>query len=50
MGPDFVEHFEVGRFHGVGPATEAKMRALDISTGTDPRYTMLCLPRTVACV
>jgi DNA polymerase-4 len=37
MGPDFVEHLEVGRFHGVGPATEAKMHALGISTGADLR-------------
>jgi DNA polymerase IV len=37
MGPGFVEHLEVGRFHGVGPATEAKMHALGIRTGADLR-------------
>jgi DNA polymerase IV len=37
MGPSFVEHLEVGRFHGVGPATEAKMHALGIRTGADLR-------------
>jgi DNA polymerase-4 len=35
MGPDFVARLEVGRFHGVGPATEAKMKALGIHTGAD---------------
>ncbi|HJS88116.1 MAG TPA: DNA polymerase IV [Acetobacteraceae bacterium] len=37
MGPGFVEHLDVGRFHGVGPATEAKMHALGIRTGADLR-------------
>ncbi|HEX2940330.1 MAG TPA: DNA polymerase IV, partial [Rhodopila sp.] len=37
MGPGFVEHLEVGRFHGIGPATEAKMHALGIRTGADLR-------------
>src|SRR4051794_5710244 len=35
MGPAFVEALPVGRFHGVGPATEAKMHRLDIRTGAD---------------
>ena len=34
-GPAFVESLEVGRFHGVGPATEAKMKRLGIHTGAD---------------
>src|SRR5829696_9905243 len=35
MGPTFVETLPVGRFHGVGPATEAKMHRLGIQTGAD---------------
>jgi len=35
MGPAFVEHLPVGKFHGVGPATAAKMNALGIHTGLD---------------
>ena len=34
-GPAFVEGLPVGRFHGVGPATEAKMKRLGIQTGAD---------------
>ncbi|HYZ22254.1 MAG TPA: DNA polymerase IV [Rhodopila sp.] len=37
MGPAFVEQLPVGRFHGVGPATEAKMHRLGIRTGADLR-------------
>ena len=37
MGPRFVEGLDVGRFHGVGPATAAKMRRLGIETGADLR-------------
>jgi DNA polymerase IV len=33
MGPAFVE----GKFHGIGPATSAKMNALGIFTGLDMR-------------
>ncbi|MCE4226215.1 DNA polymerase IV [Methylobacterium sp. C25] len=35
MGPAFVEHLPIGRFHGVGPVTEAKMKRLGIQTGRD---------------
>jgi DNA polymerase IV len=35
MGPAFVETLPVGRFHGVGPATTAKMNRLGIHTGLD---------------
>jgi DNA polymerase-4 len=35
MGPAFVEVLPVGRFHGVGPATTAKMNRLGIETGLD---------------
>ncbi|WP_442754426.1 DNA polymerase IV [Methylocystis sp. JAN1] len=35
MGPAFVETLEVGRFHGVGPATREKMKRLGIETGLD---------------
>ena len=34
-GPAFVETLPVGKFHGVGPATEAKMKRLGILTGAD---------------
>jgi DNA polymerase-4 len=37
MGPAFVEDLPVGRFHGVGPATSAKMNRLGIHTGLDLR-------------
>ncbi|WP_316186503.1 DNA polymerase IV [Bradyrhizobium sp. SZCCHNRI2014] len=37
MGPAFVETLPVGRFHGIGPATSAKMNALGIFTGLDMR-------------
>lgn len=37
MGPGFVEDLGVGRFHGVGPATMAKMNRLGIETGRDLR-------------
>jgi DNA polymerase-4 len=37
MGPAFVETLPVGRFHGVGPATAAKMNELGIYTGADLR-------------
>nr|WP_279478703.1 DNA polymerase IV [Aureimonas sp. SK2] len=35
MGGAFVETLPVGRFHGVGPATAAKMERLGIHTGAD---------------
>jgi DNA polymerase-4 len=35
MGPTFVEVLPVGKFHGVGPATTAKMNRLGIETGLD---------------
>src|SRR3954468_20886049 len=35
MGPAFVETLPVGKFHGVGPATAAKMKRLGIHTGAD---------------
>jgi DNA polymerase-4 len=34
-GERFVETLPVAKFHGVGPATAAKMRALGIETGAD---------------
>jgi len=37
MGPTFVEDLPVGKFHGVGPVTAAKMNALGIYTGLDLR-------------
>jgi DNA polymerase-4 len=37
MGPEFVETLPVRRFHGVGPATAAKMARLGIKTGLDLR-------------
>jgi IMS family protein with HHH motif len=35
MGHSFVESLAVGKFHGVGPATAAKMHRLGIETGHD---------------
>ncbi|MBZ9805756.1 DNA polymerase IV [Mesorhizobium sp. ES1-6] len=37
MGPDFVARLPVKKFHGVGPATAAKMERLGIETGGDLR-------------
>ena len=37
MGPAFVETLPVRKFHGVGPATAAKMARLGIKTGLDLR-------------
>jgi DNA polymerase IV len=37
MGPSFVEDLAVGKFHGIGPATTAKMNALGSFTGMDMR-------------
>ena len=37
MGPSFVEALPVGKFHGIGPATSAKMNGLGIFTGIDIR-------------
>jgi DNA polymerase IV len=37
IGPAFVEGLPVGKFHGVGPATTAKMNRLGIQTGLDLR-------------
>lgn len=36
-GADFVAKLDIGKFHGVGPATEAKMHRLGIHTGADLR-------------
>ena len=35
-GPAFVEVLPVRKFHGVGPATERKMKELGIVTGREP--------------
>ncbi len=37
MGPAFVEGLPVGKFHGIGPVTAARMNALGIHTGLDLR-------------
>jgi DNA polymerase-4 len=37
VGPSFVETLEIGRFHGVGPKTRAKMNRIGIVTGLDLR-------------
>ena len=37
MGPRFVEDLPVGKFHGVGPVTAARMNKLGIHTGLDLR-------------
>jgi len=41
MGPAFVEMLPVARFHGVGPATTARMNRLGIHTGLDLRVRSL---------
>ncbi|WP_082639395.1 DNA polymerase IV [Aureimonas sp. AU20] len=45
MGAGFVETLTVGRFHGVGPATAAKMERLGIRTGADLRACTLAFLR-----
>jgi DNA polymerase-4 len=37
MGPGFVEALPVSKFHGIGPAINAKMQGLGIFTGQDLR-------------
>jgi DNA polymerase-4 len=37
MGPAFVEGLPVGKFHGIGPVTCARMEQLGIRTGADLR-------------
>ncbi|MDI4231692.1 DNA polymerase IV [Bradyrhizobium sp. Arg237L] len=37
IGPTFVQELAVGKFHGIGPATSAKMNSLGIFTGMDMR-------------
>src|SRR3954454_16251393 len=37
MGPEFVEGLRVGKFHGIGPATTARMNGHGIHTGADLR-------------
>ena len=37
MGPAFVATLPVGKFHGIGPATSAKMNSLGLYTGLDMR-------------
>jgi DNA polymerase IV len=45
MGPSFIETLPVGRFHGIGPATAAKMKKLGILTGIDIRHQTLAFLR-----
>ncbi len=44
MGPSFVETLPIGRFHGVGPATEAKMHRLGIRLGRRPQDEVIGVP------
>jgi nucleotidyltransferase/DNA polymerase involved in DNA repair len=37
MGPAFVETLPVGKFHGIGPATSAKINSLGLYTGLEMR-------------
>jgi DNA polymerase-4 len=37
LGPAFVEALPVGKFHGIGPATSARMNSLGLYTGLDMR-------------
>src|SRR5215217_3785849 len=43
IGPEFVETLAVRKFHGVGPATAAKMERLGIKTGLDLKGQTLAL-------
>ena len=43
MAPGFLAKLEVGKFHGIGPATASKMKALGIHTGADLRDKSLAL-------
>jgi DNA polymerase-4 len=43
MGADFVAALPVGKFHGVGPVTAARMQRLGIETGADLRAQPLAL-------
>ncbi|QCI67409.1 DNA polymerase IV [Phreatobacter stygius] len=45
MGPAFVETLPVGKFHGIGPATSAKMNRLGIYTGLDLKAQTLAFLR-----
>lgn len=40
-GPVFINELPIGKFHGIGPATEAKMKNLGIHTGNDLRQKTL---------
>jgi len=46
LGPAFVEELKVEKFHGIGPATAAKMNGLGIATGRDLRARSLEFLRT----
>jgi DNA polymerase-4 len=46
MGPDFVADLDVSRFHGIGPATAARMNSLGIRTGRDLRAQSLAFLTT----
>jgi len=46
LGPAFVEDLKVEKFHGIGPATAAKMNGLGIATGRDLRARSLEFLRT----
>ena len=47
QGPGFVEKLPIGKFHGIGKATEAKMKDLGIDTGADlKRWDLQDLLRT----
>jgi DNA polymerase IV len=37
QGLEFVANLAIGQFHGIGPATEAKMKKIGIETGRDLR-------------
>ncbi|WP_296594115.1 DNA polymerase IV [Methylophaga sp.] len=41
QGQEFVNKLPIGKFHGIGPATEAKMKNLGIHTGNDLRQKTL---------
>ena len=46
MGPAFVEDLPIGKFHGIGPATAARMNRLGIHSGLDLRAQRHAVPAT----
>ena len=48
MGPAYVEGLPVGKFHGIGPATRAKMERLGIRNGGDLKGQTLAFLQSIS--